>query len=139
MTKDSKLDEIVKVTAAILEKGRKILIAKRNTGDKLAGKWEFPGGKIEDYESPEECLRREMHEEFKIKVSIGEFVGSNVHHYDHISIELLAYRSFWEHGDISLNDHAEYRFVPLSQLGEFDFAPADIPFVERLIRGDIDL
>ncbi|WP_246303060.1 NUDIX domain-containing protein [Paenibacillus plantarum] len=55
-----------KVTAALLMKENKILIEQRKSTDKLAGKWEFPGGKQEDGETLEECLRREMNEEFGI-------------------------------------------------------------------------
>ena len=79
------------VTCAIIENEGKILIARRAADQKLAGKWEFPGGKVEDGESPEECLKRELEEEFGIQVEVGEFITSNNHHYDHISIELLAF------------------------------------------------
>ena len=61
------------VTAAILIIDGRILIAKRRLGDRLAEKWEFPGGKIEQGETPEQCLGREMQEEFQIQVSIGKF------------------------------------------------------------------
>jgi len=70
----------------------------------LPNKWEFPGGKIENDETPEQCLKRELKEEFDIDVSIGEYLGSSIYHYDHISIELLAYLTFWEGGSISLKD-----------------------------------
>ena len=64
------------VTCAIIEKDGKILIARRAEGQKLAGKWEFPGGKVEDGESPEECLKRELEEEFGIPTEVGEFITS---------------------------------------------------------------
>ena len=62
------------VTCAIIEKEGKILIARRALDQQLAGKWEFPGGKVEDGESPEECLKRELEEEFGIQVEVGEFI-----------------------------------------------------------------
>ena len=65
------------VTAAILIKDNRILIAKRRINDKLAGNWEFPGGTIEYEETPEECLRREMKEEFDIDVTVGEYFGES--------------------------------------------------------------
>jgi 8-oxo-dGTP diphosphatase len=133
------MKQIVKVTAAVLEKDGNIIIAQRKSGDRLAGKWEFPGGKIEPRETPEQCLRRELKEEFDIEVTIGEYLGSNVYHYDHISIELMAYRAFWVGGTIAMNDHNAYRWVSVAQLAEFDFAPADILFVEMLMRGQIDI
>jgi len=72
---NKELSAIVKVTAAILVKDNKIIIAKRGPGDKLAHKWEFPGGKIETHETPEQCLKREMKEEFDTDVSVGEYLG----------------------------------------------------------------
>ena len=72
------LSDIVKVTAAILVKDNKIIIAKRGPDDRLANKWEFPGGKIEIHETPEQCLKREMKEEFDIDVSVGEYLGSSI-------------------------------------------------------------
>lgn len=133
------MKDIIKVTAAILEKDGRIIIAQRKSSDHLSGKWEFPGGKIEPGETPEECLARELSEEFDIDVAIGAFLGSNDHHYDHVSIELMAYRAVWIGGAITMNDHKAYRWVTIDQLTEFDFAPADIPFVEMLRRGQIDV
>jgi 8-oxo-dGTP diphosphatase len=129
--------DIIKVTAAILVKDNKIIIAKRGPDDQLANKWEFPGGKIEINETPEQCLKREMKEEFDIHVSVGEYLGSSIYHYDHMSIELLAYRAYWEKGEINLKDHDEFRWISLEQLAEFDFAPADRVFIEKLEKGEI--
>jgi len=131
------LSDIVKVTAAILAKNNKIIIAKRGPDDELANKWEFPGGKIEIDETPEQCLKREMKEEFDIDISVGEYLGSSIYHYDHLSIELLAYRTYWEGGEIDLKDHDDFKWISLEQLADFDFAPADLTFVEKLQKGEI--
>ena len=105
------MGKIVKVTAAVLEKDGKYIIAQRKRSDPLSGKWEFPGGKIEPGETPEVCLARELKEELDIEVVVGEYLGSNVHHYDHISIELMAYRATWVGGTITVKDHHDYRWV----------------------------
>jgi 8-oxo-dGTP diphosphatase len=126
-----------KVTAAILVKDGKILIAKRKAGDHQANKWEFPGGTVEQNETPQACLKREIQEEFGINVSVGRILGESIYHYDHGSIKLLAYRVHWKSGKIALNDHADYRWVSAKQLAEYDFAPADLPFVEKLLKKDI--
>jgi 8-oxo-dGTP diphosphatase len=131
--------DIVKVTAAMLVKDNKIIIAKRGPDDRLAHKWEFPGGKIEMNETPEQCLKREMKEEFDIDVSVGEYLGSSIYHYDHISIELMAFRTFWDSGEIDLKDHDEFKWISLEQLSEFDFALADMVFVEKLRNGEITI
>jgi 8-oxo-dGTP diphosphatase len=125
------------VTAAILFKDGKVLIAQRGQGDRLANKWEFPGGKVEAGETPEECLRREMYEEFRILVSVGEFLSESVYHYSHGSIRLIAYRTFYESGNLSLQAHANCAWVSVDQLDDFDFAPADLPFVLVLKEGEI--
>ncbi|MEJ2658079.1 MAG: (deoxy)nucleoside triphosphate pyrophosphohydrolase [Desulfobacterales bacterium] len=135
--KNTNPSDIVKVTAAILAKDNKIIIAKRGPHDRLADKWEFPGGKIEINETPEQCLKREMKEEFDIEVSVGEYLGSSIYHYDHISIELLAYRTYWEGGEIHLKDHDDFKWISIEQLPQFDFAPADRFFIKKLQNGEI--
>ena len=115
------------------------MIAQRDAGDLLAGMWEFPGGKIEGNEAPADCLKRELKEEFDIEVTIGPYLGSSVYHYDHISIELMAFRVHWAAGQIQSRDHAEYRWIDLDDIGNYAFAPADIPFVHKLRRGEIAL
>ena len=83
----------MKVTAAIIEKEGKILIAQRKKGDVLQGKWEFPGGKVEPLETPEECLTREIKEEFDIDVTVEEFICSSKFEYKDVPINSLVYRS----------------------------------------------
>ena len=126
-----------KVTAAILIKDGKILIAKRKADDRQANKWEFPGGTVKQNETPQACLKREMQEEFGIEVSVGRIFAESIYHYDYGSIKLLAYRAHWESGKIALNEHVDYTWVSLKQLTEYDFAPADIPFVKKLQHEDI--
>ena len=120
------------VTAAILIKDNKILIAKRPANDKQPHKWEFPGGKIEPGETPEECLKREMHEEFGIEVRVGNYLCNSVYNYSHAEIELLAYFADWITGAMAPTAHAAIRWVTVQELSQFDFAPADVAIVERL-------
>ena len=131
--------EIVKVTAAILEKDGRILIDQRNSKYHLTGKWEFPGGKIETNETPEECLARELKEEFDIEVYVGSFLGSNIQHYEHISIKLMTYRTFCNGTQITPKGNKKYEWVTIEELSQYDFAPADRPFVDRLRRGEIKI
>jgi 8-oxo-dGTP diphosphatase len=128
---------MIRVTAAILIHDNRILIAQRGEKDKLAGKWEFPGGKIEKSETPQECLTREMKEEFGIDVLVGEFFGESTHACESEIIQLLAYHTVWTGGNFSLNAHAAARWVALTQLQEYEFAPADKPFVEKLLPANI--
>jgi len=130
---------IVQVTAAIIVSDGNILIAQRHPNDRLAGMWEFPGGKIEAGETPEQCLKRELREELEMDASIGNYLGSSIYHYDHISIELMAYRVFWNGGGFRLISHQAIRWVRPDQLTAYAFTPADLPFVQRLASGKIDL
>ncbi|MGG1555020.1 (deoxy)nucleoside triphosphate pyrophosphohydrolase [Paenibacillus ferrarius] len=123
-----------KVAAALLMKDNKILIAQRKSTDKLAGKWEFPGGKQEPDETLEECLKREMNEEFGIEVRVGEFFGESTFHYEAGSIVLYAYWCTWTSGEMVVAEHDDFKWVLIEEMGQYDFAPADIPFIEKLHR-----
>jgi 8-oxo-dGTP diphosphatase len=123
---------MLSVTAAILIDGDRVLIAQRGKADHLAGKWEFPGGKIEPGESPEDCLIREMKEEFGIDVAVTGFFAKNVYKYETLTVELLAYYVSSSCGKFRLNAHAAMEWAPLNRLDRFDFAPADIPFAQKL-------
>ena len=128
-----------KVTAAILIKDGLFLIAKRKKEDKLANKWEFPGGKIEKGETAEECLKREIKEELQINVKIGDFFGESLYYYPQGAIQLLAYWAYWESGGIELMVHDEYKWVSIKELDYYDFAPADIPLVKKLKERECNL
>ena len=128
-----------RVTAAIMVNDGMLLIAKRKPTARLPNLWELPGGKIEPNETPEECLKRELKEEFEINVTVAEHLGSNIHAYDFGTIELIAYRTNWEDGDLILKDHEEIRWVFTHELDQFDFAPADKAFVKKLKSGAIEI
>lgn len=102
---------MIDVVAAIIEKDGKFLIAKRKIGKHLGGKWEFPGGKIEADETPEQCLERELKEEFGILVKAGDFVAESQFNYGDREIKLLGYKADYIAGDFLLNDHEEIRWV----------------------------
>lgn len=121
-----------RVTAAILFYKDKLLISRRHKEDILAGKWEFPGGKVEPGETSEECLVREMREEFNIVISVGEFFTSSTYKYTHGEFKLLAYFVTWLSGDLSPTVHDEIAWVDIQDLHKYDFLPADIPIVEKL-------
>src|SRR5665647_905924 len=94
------LHTVKDVVAAILFREEKVLIAQRANHDPLAGLWEFPGGKVEHGESPEDSLIREMQEEFCIDIQVGEFFESTLFSYDKGNIRLLAYMCRWTGGEI---------------------------------------
>ncbi|MBI4846150.1 MAG: (deoxy)nucleoside triphosphate pyrophosphohydrolase [Candidatus Omnitrophica bacterium] len=121
------------VTAAVIEKDGRILIAQRLKGDVLEGKWEFPGGKAETGETHGECLQRELKEEFDINVEVGEFICSSKFKYEHAFIELFVYRVKWLSGSFKINSHEKIKWVKLDEMQAYDFSNADIPIVNYLI------
>lgn len=120
---------MIKVTAAIIIDSGKVFIAKRKPPGKMPGKWEFPGGKIEDGETPEQCLNRELREELGVEVAVGDCIGINEHQYDFYKVALAAYKVRILSGKIRLTDHSDMAWVKAEDLSAYDFAPADIPFV----------
>jgi len=115
----------IKVTAAVIESDGKVLIARRKDGDRFEGRWEFPGGKIEAGESPEECLRRELREELEVEIEAPEFLCSVSFETPELSIELMAFRTSLPAGEVRSHDHAEVRWVEPEQLGDFDLTEPD--------------
>ena len=77
------------VTAAIIIRDQKVLLTRRGPSEKLAGYWEFPGGKVEDGEALQECLGRELFEELGVAAVIGEVMAESEYHYDHGSFLLV--------------------------------------------------
>lgn len=124
------------VTAALLLKDGKILIARRPENDDLANCWEFPGGKIEKGETPEACLIREMKEELNIDVNIGSFFMESIFNYQQGTIQLLSYWITWQSGELKPIVHSEVAWVDRDELINYEFAPADIPIVKRLLVTD---
>lgn len=125
------------VTAAIIERDGHILIARRRQGSRFGGKWEFPGGKLEKGETPDQCLKRELQEELDIKAEIGDILCSSEYSYtDDFVINLIAYRATIISGVFSLNDHEEIRWVKPRDLVNYDFPEADKPIVDKIIKED---
>ena len=120
------------VTAAIIIDKNKILIAQRGANEKLAGKWEFPGVKIELGETPQECLKREIKEELEVDIAVGNYLGESIYTYPNGEIKLIAYFATILEGDIKLSVHDKVEWITISQIDKYDFAPADIPFIEKL-------
>ena len=125
---------MIHVTAGVIRKDDRVLIARRPPGDALEGLWEFPGGKIEKGESSETCLARELHEELGIVVRVGRHLGSNTHAYPDKTVELLFFEVALVEGTPHPHEHDCMAWVTIPELSQYTFAPADVPFVEELLR-----
>lgn len=128
------MKKTVHVVGAIIENEKKeIFCALRSSKMTLPNYWEFPGGKIEKNETPQEALAREIKEEFNCEISIGEKVEDTIYEYEQVIVRLETYLSVILNGSPIALEHAETRWVPREQLLTLEFAPADIPAVEKLV------
>jgi len=123
----------IDVVGAVIEnESGEVLCARRAPGSARGGLWEFPGGKIEPGERPEEALRREIREELGCDIVVGEPVAEATHRYPEVVVRLLTFRARLVRGRPVSREHAELRWVPVAALGRLDWAPADLPTVARL-------
>lgn len=127
---------LIDVVAAFLVQKDKVLIARRKAPPPLAGKWEFPGGKIEPGETPEESLAREMEEEFGIRIAVGPFSADSFHHQAGRSFHIRAYRATWLSGQLIPVAHDRCVWARPDTLLTYDLLPADIDLAQALIKKD---
>lgn len=122
---------MIKVVAALIENDKKVLIAKRSTGDpNVLDKWEFPGGKVEPNEDEMCAIEREILEEFELKIKAKKFLVNNVCEYPTKAVDLRLYSCDYVSGKFKLHDHSEIAWVDKSELLKYELAPADIPLAE---------
>ena len=126
-----------RVVAAIIHKDNKILIARRKQGTHLEFKWEYPGGKVEENEDEKDALKRELLEEFEISSEIIKYITESFHEYDKNKINLRAYSAKHLSGDFKLNDHDRIEWITIEELTKYDFAPADVPINNYLIKNGL--
>lgn len=108
------------------------MAARRKPGSELAGLWEFPGGKVEPGETEQECLSRELREEFGVDSRVGAFVAESIYHYPTKVIRLRAYRVAFGDGPLRLNDHDRICWLPVEELHRLSWAPADLPILQSV-------
>ena len=120
------------VTAAVIRDGTRVLLARRGPGETLAGMWEFPGGKVEEGETLQICLARELHEELGLKVRVGDVIAESVYEYAHGCIKLVALDVTITGGELTLLVHDKTAWVGVGQLESFALAPADIPIAAQV-------
>ena len=122
----------MRVTAGIVEENGRVLIARRKPGKHMGGRWEFPGGKIEPGETPQQSLVRELAEELAVRASVGELLCRALFEGDGITLELLVYRVERIQGEPSLREHVEIRWVRPEELLSYDLADSDRSVVKQL-------
>ena len=129
----------VKVVAAVItacnENGEKIIFATQRGYGEFKDGWEFPGGKVELGETPQEALKREIMEELETEIKVGDLIETIEYDYPtfHLSMDC-----FWAEivkGDLVLREHEAAKWLAKEQLGSVDWLPADLGLVEKVRAG----
>lgn len=127
------------VTAGILTDGDRVLVCQRRAGGRFPLKWEFPGGKVEDGETPEACLRRELREELAIEAEVGPEIYKTEYRYPNgFAVRLLFFRIPRYAGTPKNRAFERIEWARPADLGQFDFLEADRALVDRMARGKIE-
>lgn len=121
------------VGAVIINERDEVLSALRSQSMSLPGLWEFPGGKIEPAEAPEQTLRREIHEELNCDIEVGAMVADTTYQYPTVIVRLMTFYAAVVQGEPTASEHEKLVWVPRTQLSELNWAPADIPTVDKLM------
>ena len=126
----------VEVVAAIIYFGNEILCVQRpkNKLSYISEKFEFPGGKIESGETKEEALKRELSEELNISTNIKSLFLTVVHEYPDFELTMHSFICEVETKQITLNEHISFEWLTLNELNKLDWAAADIPIVDKLVK-----
>lgn len=125
---------MIEISMAIVVHNNKILIAQRKKGKFPELMWEFPGGKLEKGETLQECVTREFKEEFEKEIFVKNLFMSHVHTYENKGdFKLNAFWATCKTDDLpALHEHNDAQWVSLDNLNNFEFCPADIPFINEL-------
>jgi 8-oxo-dGTP diphosphatase len=122
------------VTAAVVRDGDLVMVVRRGPGEKLAGYWEFPGGKVELSETLQECLEREMFEELDVVTRVTDVVAVSHYKYENGEIKLVALETSIIGGKIKLTVHDQIKWLHPKEILDLKLAPADIPIAQALVE-----
>lgn len=128
------MGKIINVVAAAILKDGRYFCAQRPEGKSLAGYWEFPGGKLEDGESPEDALVREIKEEFNADIEILNYINEASYDYDFGTVIMKTYEVKLISKNLSLLEHQDSVWLEPHQLHTLNWAPVDLPAVELLSK-----
>ena len=123
---------MIRVAAAVVMHGGKVLLARRKAGEAHAGLWEFPGGKIEGSETPGQCLERELHEELGLLVNAGRVLAETEDRADHGEFTIIAVEAVLLGGRLKLTVHDDVQWVCLDDIDIAHLAPADRDLVKKI-------
>ncbi len=122
----------IQVSCLILFHEGKILATQRSAAMDLPGCWEFPGGKVELGESPENCLLREIKEELSLEIRICGSLTPVVYSYPTKVVRLIPFLATWKGVSLKLTEHAQSQWLGKEELLSLNWAPADLPIVQEV-------
>jgi len=120
---------MTEVTCAIIIQNDRVLVTQRSEQMPHPLKWEFPGGKVKEGESPEYCIKREIREELGLEVNVMQLLPSVKHRYENRTIKLIPFICTMEEGEIALSEHKTFRWIPIDVLEAVDWLDADVEVV----------
>lgn len=121
----------VRVVAAVIRKDNKIFATQRGYGEFKDG-WEFPGGKIEEGETPEQALAREIKEELNTEIQVGKLIDTIEYDYPKFHLSMDCFWCEIMQGGLELKEHEAARWLSKEELYSVDWLPADVGVVERI-------
>lgn len=127
----------INVVAAVIFKDDKVFATQRGYGEFKDG-WEFPGGKVEPGESPEDALRREIREELEVDINVGDLIETIEYDYPAFHLSMKCFACTIAGGSPHLLEHEAAKWLTSMQLGSADWLPADvtlIPKIEKMLEG----
>jgi 8-oxo-dGTP diphosphatase len=123
---------MIHVTAGIITRDNKVLVAQRGIHQTRSFLWELPGGKVHENETLKECLKRELFEEFAIQANIGDLFMAHHHVYPDLELTLSAFFVNSFKGEIKLLAHHNIAWIDFNEFTNFNFADADVPIMKKL-------
>ncbi|MEO0894959.1 MAG: (deoxy)nucleoside triphosphate pyrophosphohydrolase [Bacteroidota bacterium] len=127
---------MIDVACGIILRDGKILATRRAKGKMHAGKWEFPGGKLEEGETAEIALTREIKEELALDIQIIKRLPDVIHAYPHAVIRLFPMVCHWISGEPIYTDHDSIVWLDPADLVDLDWVEADLPVLDYYLRGE---